>query len=63
MMAECFEILSEYGEPVPEKRKVRELLTRISDPKLESAKAAVNISTLHSKSFQMASGTIINQRS
>ena len=54
-MSECFETMKEYGDPYTEMRKVREFLTRISDPKLESAKAAINISPLHSKSCQMAS--------
>ena len=42
-MAECFETMREYGEPYTEKRKVQEFLTRISDSKLESVKASVNI--------------------
>jgi hypothetical protein len=33
--------LQQYGEPVLEAKKVRDLLSKISDPKLESAKQAI----------------------
>jgi hypothetical protein len=46
--------LQRYGEPVLESKKVRDLLSKISDPKLESAKQAVRINPQYKNSFSMA---------
>jgi hypothetical protein len=46
--------LQRYGEPVLEAKKVRDLLTKISDPKLESAKQAIRINPQYKNSFDLA---------
>jgi hypothetical protein len=46
--------LQRYGEPVLEAKKVRDLLSKISDPKLESAKQAVRINAQYKNNFDLA---------
>ncbi len=46
--------LQRYGEPVLEAKKVRDLLSKISDPKLESAKQAVQINAQYKNNFDLA---------
>jgi hypothetical protein len=46
--------LQRYGEPVIETKKVRDLLSKISDPKLESAKQAIRINPQYKNNFDLA---------
>jgi hypothetical protein len=46
--------LQRYGEPVLKAKKVRDLLSKISDPKLESAKQAVQINAQYKNNFDLA---------
>ena len=46
--------LQRYGEPVLETKKVRDLLSKITDPKLESAKQAIRINVQYKNSFDLA---------
>jgi hypothetical protein len=49
-----YNTLQRYGEPVLEAKKVRDLLSKISDPKLESAKQAVRINAQYKNNFDLA---------
>ena len=53
-MTRSYNDLQRYGEPVLESKKVRDLLVKISDPKLESAKQAVRINVAYKNDFSMA---------
>jgi hypothetical protein len=46
--------LQRYGEPVLESKKVRDLLSKITDPKLESAKQAIRINNVYKNDFAMS---------
>jgi hypothetical protein len=46
--------LDHYGEDIRESKKVRELLNKISDPKLEAAKQAVHINPENKEDFTAA---------
>ncbi len=54
ILTKSYNDLQRYGEPVLEAKKVRDLLTKITDPKLESAKQAVRINAAYKNSFDLA---------
>ena len=54
LLTKSYNDLQRYGEPVLESKKVRDLLVKISDPKLESAKQAVRINVAYKNDFSMA---------
>jgi hypothetical protein len=53
ILTKSYNDLQRYGEPVLEAKKVRDLLTKITDPKLESAKLAVKSKPNYKNSFDM----------
>ena len=54
IMTKAYNDLQRYGEPVLENKKVRDLLSKISDPRLESAKQAIRINEAYKNNFSMA---------
>jgi hypothetical protein len=54
ILTKSYNDLQRYGEPVLEAKKVRDSLTKITDPKLESAKQAVRINATYKNSFDLA---------
>lgn len=54
LLTKAYNDLQRYGEPVLEVKKVRDLLNKITDPKLESAKQAVRINHQYKNDFSLA---------
>jgi hypothetical protein len=54
LLTRSYNDLQRFGEPVLESKKVRDLLAKISDPKLESAKQAIRINIDYKNNFSMA---------
>jgi len=54
IMTKAYNDLQRYGEPVLENKKVRDLLSKITDPRLESAKQAIRINEAYKNNFSMA---------
>jgi hypothetical protein len=54
LLTKAYNDLQRYGEPIIESKKVRDLLNKITDPKLESAKQAVKINSNYKNNFTMA---------
>jgi hypothetical protein len=54
ILTKAYNDLQRYGEPVLEAKKVRDLLNKIGDPKLESAKQAIRINIIYKNDFAMA---------
>jgi hypothetical protein len=54
ILTKAYNDLQRYGEPVLESKKVRDLLIKISDPKLESAKQAIRINVIYKNDFALA---------
>jgi hypothetical protein len=46
--------LQHYGEPVLEAKKVRDILSKVTDPKLENAKQAIRINPQYKNNFDLA---------
>jgi hypothetical protein len=53
-LTKAYNDLQRYNEPILESKKVRDLLNKISDPKLESAKQAIRINSTYKNDFSMA---------
>jgi hypothetical protein len=53
-MTKAYNDLHRFGEPVLESKKVRDLLTKISDPKLEAAKQTIRITAGYKDNFAAA---------
>jgi hypothetical protein len=54
ILTKAYNDLQRYGEPVLESKKVRDLLVKITDPKLESAKQAIRINVTYKNDFALA---------
>jgi hypothetical protein len=54
ILTKAYNDLQRYGEPVLESKKVRDLLMKIMDPKLESAKQAIRINNAYKNDFALA---------
>jgi hypothetical protein len=54
LLTKAYNDLQRYGEPILESKKVRDLLAKITDPKLESAKQAIRITSTYKNDFSMA---------
>ncbi len=54
LLTKAYNDLQRYGEPIIESKKVRDVLNKVSDPKLESAKQAICISPEYKNNFSMA---------
>jgi hypothetical protein len=54
ILTKAYNDLERYGEGVRERRKVRDLLNKIQDPKLEGAKQAVRINPQYQEDFAAA---------
>ncbi len=53
-LTKAYNDLQRYNEPILESKKVRDLLNKISDPRLESAKQAIRINHAYKNDFNMA---------
>jgi hypothetical protein len=53
IMTKAYNNLQSYGEPVLESKKVWDLLTKVTDPRLESAKQAIHINDAYKNNFSM----------
>jgi hypothetical protein len=53
-LTKAYNELQRYGEPILESKKVHDLLTKITDPKLEGAKQAIRINQQYKNDFSMA---------
>jgi hypothetical protein len=54
LLTKSYNDLQRYGEPILEFKKVRDLLSKITDPKLESAKQAICINNVYKNDFAMS---------
>jgi hypothetical protein len=54
ILTKAYNDLQCYGEPVLESKKVRDLLSKIADPKLESCKQAICINNTYKNNFSLA---------
>jgi hypothetical protein len=53
-LTKAYNDLQRYNEPILESKKVRDLLNKITDPKLESAKQAIQINHAYKNDLSMA---------
>jgi hypothetical protein len=54
LLTKAYNDLQRYGDPIIESKKVRDLLNKISNPKLERAKQAIRINPDYKNNFTMA---------
>ena len=54
IMTKAYNDLQRFGEPVLERKKVRDLLSKITDPKLDAAKQTIRITAGYKDSFAAA---------